>query len=164
MVLVPTSAQAPAAPRARRRAATRRDPAAADPAPARPRISLDDRHPSAGDLLREDHLDRPRPAGADDARQRRPRPVDDLRERMMRSRAQHHLLLATATPPGTSRWRNPEQPTPPASLPPLQWVGGTCSTRKRWQRISVPWSPDQHRCRRRPCACAITRCLAVSAR
>ena len=66
---------APAAPRARRRIAARRDRAAADPAPARPLAPLNDPHLPSGHRHRGDHLDRPRQAGANDARQRRPRPV-----------------------------------------------------------------------------------------
>ena len=55
-------------------------PAAVDPAPARPRPPVDDRHLRARHLFGGDHLDRPRPARADDARQRRPGLVGDLRE------------------------------------------------------------------------------------
>ncbi len=50
------------------------DPAAADPAPARSLAPVNDRHLPGGDQHRGDHLDRPLKAGADDARQRRPRP------------------------------------------------------------------------------------------
>ena len=42
---------APAPPCTRCRAAARGDPAAADPAPARPRLPVDDRHLPAGDLV-----------------------------------------------------------------------------------------------------------------
>lgn len=41
--------------------------------------SVDDRHLPGGDQHRGDHLDRPRKARADDARERRPRPVADTR-------------------------------------------------------------------------------------
>ena len=77
---------APTPPRARRRAIARGDPATADPAPAGPLAPLHDRHLSTRDLLRGGRLQRPRSASADDARQRRPGPVENPRERMMRSR------------------------------------------------------------------------------
>ena len=78
---VPTSAQPPAAPRPRRRTAARRDRAAAHPAPARPLTSVNDRDIPGRHRYRGNHLDSPRAARADDARQRRARPVAELRER-----------------------------------------------------------------------------------
>jgi len=69
----------PAQARARRRAHARGDPAAADPAPTRPLAPVNDRHLPRRDQHRRDHLDRPRPARADDARQRRPRPLAGTR-------------------------------------------------------------------------------------
>ena len=71
MVLVPTSAQAPAPSCARRRAAARGDPAAADPAPTRARIPLDDRHLPRRDLIGGDHRRHTRPQSTDDAREHR---------------------------------------------------------------------------------------------
>ena len=69
----------PAAPRPRRRAAARGDPAAANPASARPLAPIHDRHLPGGNQHRGDHLHRPRQAGANDARQRRPRPLAGTR-------------------------------------------------------------------------------------
>jgi hypothetical protein len=64
-----------AAPRARRRAAARGNPVAPDPAAARPLAPVNDRDLPRGDQQRGDHLDRPRKAPADDARQCRARPL-----------------------------------------------------------------------------------------
>jgi hypothetical protein len=69
---------APAAPCARGRVVARGDPAAADPAPARPLTPVDDRHLPGGHQQRGDHLHPLRKTGADDPRQRRPRPVEAL--------------------------------------------------------------------------------------
>ena len=56
-----------------------------------------------GDRLRGDHLHGPRAARADDARQRRPRPVSaTVRERMMRSRTLWHACLPGKQQPGVS--------------------------------------------------------------
>jgi integrase len=55
------------------------DRAAADPAPARPLTPVNDRHLPRGDQQRGDHLHRPRKTRANDARQRRPRPLADNR-------------------------------------------------------------------------------------
>ena len=94
---------APAPPCARRGAAARGDPAAVDPAPTRTLASLDHRHLPPGDRLRGDHLHRPRAARADDACQRRPRPVSaTVRERMMRSRTLWHACLPGKQQPGVS--------------------------------------------------------------
>ena len=68
----------PAPPCARCRAAARGCPAAADPTPARALAPLHDRDLPTRNLLRGDHLHSPRPARADDARQRRPRPIVHL--------------------------------------------------------------------------------------
>jgi len=66
----------PAPPCARCRAAARRDPAAADPTPARALAPLHDRHLPTRNLRGGDHLHRARPARADDACQRRPGAVE----------------------------------------------------------------------------------------
>ena len=55
---------------------TRRDPAAADPTPARALAPLHDRHLPTRNLRGGDHLHRARPARADDACQRRPGAVE----------------------------------------------------------------------------------------
>jgi hypothetical protein len=68
----------PAPPCVRCRAAARGCPAAADPTPARALAPLHDRDLPTRNLLRGDHLHSPRPARADDARQRRPRPIEHL--------------------------------------------------------------------------------------
>jgi hypothetical protein len=52
---------------------------AGDSAPARALALVNDRHVSGGDQPRGDHFDRALQAGADDARQRRPRPVAGIR-------------------------------------------------------------------------------------
>jgi hypothetical protein len=67
----------PAAPRARRRAPARGDPASPDPAPTLPPVN--DRHLPRRDQHPGNHLDRPRKARADDAHQRRPRPLTGTR-------------------------------------------------------------------------------------
>ena len=87
----------PAAPRARRRAHARGDRAAADPTPARPLAPVNDRHLPRGDQQRGDHLDRPRQTRTDDARQRRPRPVAEPRERI-RSRDSDPARQASQRP------------------------------------------------------------------
>ena len=69
------SGAAPTPPCSCCRVAARRHPLAADPAPAGALAPLHDRHLSR-DLLGGDHLHRPRPARAGDARQRRPGPVE----------------------------------------------------------------------------------------
>ena len=55
--------------RPRRRAAARGDPAAADPAPTRARVPLDDRHLPRRDLIGGDHRRHTRPQSTDDARE-----------------------------------------------------------------------------------------------
>jgi hypothetical protein len=62
----------------RARPGSRGCPAAADPTPARALAPLHDRDLPTRNLLRGDHLHSPRPARADDARQRRPRPIEHL--------------------------------------------------------------------------------------
>ena len=96
-----TVGAAPAPPCARRRAAARRNPAAADPAPTRPLTSVNDRHLPPRDRHRRDHLDGPRAARTDDARWRRPRSVAKPRER---TRAPAPPLLATETAAVHERW------------------------------------------------------------
>ncbi len=70
---------APAAPRACRRADARGGPGATNPAPARPLAPVHNRNLPGGDQHRGDHLHCPRQAGANDARQRRPRPLAGTR-------------------------------------------------------------------------------------
>jgi len=59
---------------------------------------LHDWHVPTRDLLRGDHLHRPRPARADDARQRRSRPVEHPRERITRSREPQHARPGVRRP------------------------------------------------------------------
>ena len=91
----PALRAAPAPPCPCCRAAERGRPATADPAPAGAFAPLHDRHVSAGDLLRGDHLHRSRSARADDARQRRPRPVEHL------AGARHALPRSQRARPGS---------------------------------------------------------------
>ena len=78
----------------------RGDPAAANPASARPLAPVSDRHLPGGNQHRGDHLHRPRQAGANDARQRRPRPLAGTRGSAPGAPAPRPLLSsqAAATP------------------------------------------------------------------
>ena len=67
----PTLRASPVEACSRSRATARRHPTPADPAPAGAFPSIHHGHVPAGDLLRGDHLDCPRSASSDDARQRR---------------------------------------------------------------------------------------------
>lgn len=77
-----------------------------DPTRARSLTPLVDRYLPAGDLLRRDHLNRPRPTGTDDARQRRPRPValggsePSAPARLRRADTNRSTSSAHADPPG----------------------------------------------------------------
>ena len=74
-MLVPTSAQASAPPRSRGRARSGGGAAAGDPAAARAFIRLDHERVSTRNRRRGGHRHDPCAARADDARQRRPRPL-----------------------------------------------------------------------------------------
>src|SRR5436190_7223532 len=113
----------PAPPRARCRAAARGCPAATDPTPARALAPLHDRDLPTRNLLRGDHLHSPRPARADDARQRRPRPIE-------------HLAGARHALPRPQRARPRSRVIPPrvtASQPPLSvpWLSSRPVTCRR---------------------------------
>jgi hypothetical protein len=137
--LVPTSAQPPAEACPRGRAAARRDPAADDPAPARPLTPLDDRHLPAGNLLRRDHLNRPRTTGTDDARQRRPRPV----------------ALGGSAPSAPAHYGGPVRTTRPAQSTPI--LQTACPRQQQKRHLTRPARPPEQRYVSR---LSLVRCLA----